>query len=97
VKTSSTSRQTRDGHVLQRMGFARRITKATNTHSEHVTLIAFLLQQWLHERCLKKCQTVWRTQQPQAQRVKRAVAANNASLMALHKACLVLARTAATS
>jgi len=26
------------------------ITKATNTHSEHVTLIALKLQQWLHER-----------------------------------------------
>ena len=28
------------------------ITKATNTHSEYVTLIAFPLQQWLHERSL---------------------------------------------
>jgi hypothetical protein len=26
------------------------IHKATNTHSEHVILIAFPLQQWLHER-----------------------------------------------
>ena len=26
------------------------ITKATNTHSEYVILIAFPLQQWLHER-----------------------------------------------
>ena len=26
------------------------IPKATNTHSEYVTLIAFPLQQWLHER-----------------------------------------------
>ena len=26
------------------------ITKATDTHSEYVTLIAFPLQQWLHER-----------------------------------------------
>ena len=26
------------------------MTKATNTHSEYVTLIAFPLQQWLHER-----------------------------------------------
>jgi len=26
------------------------IPKAINTHSEHVTLIAFPLQQWLHER-----------------------------------------------
>jgi len=27
--------------------------KATNTHSEYVILIAFALQQWLHERTLK--------------------------------------------
>jgi len=26
------------------------IPKATNTHSQYVTLIAFPLQQWLHER-----------------------------------------------
>ena len=26
------------------------IPKATNTHSEYVTLIAFQLQRWLHER-----------------------------------------------
>jgi len=26
------------------------ITKATNTHSEYVILIAFSLQQWLHKR-----------------------------------------------
>jgi hypothetical protein len=26
------------------------IPKATNTHSEYVLLIAFSLQQWLHER-----------------------------------------------
>ena len=26
------------------------ITKATNTHSQYVILIAFPLQQWLHER-----------------------------------------------
>ena len=29
--------------------FACRITKATNTHSVYVILIAFPLQQWLHE------------------------------------------------
>jgi hypothetical protein len=26
------------------------IPRATNTHSEHIILIAFPLQQWLHER-----------------------------------------------
>jgi hypothetical protein len=32
------------------MRFACCITKATDTHSEHVTLIAFPLKQWLSER-----------------------------------------------
>ena len=36
--------------TVWRMNFACRITKATNTHSEYVTLIAFPRQQWLRER-----------------------------------------------
>jgi len=36
--------------TLRRMHNVRRITKATNTCSENVTLIAFPLQEWLHER-----------------------------------------------
>jgi len=32
-----------------RMRISRCITKATNTHSQYVVLIAFSLQQWLHE------------------------------------------------
>jgi len=32
------------------MRFACWINKATNTHSEYVIVIAFPLQQWLHER-----------------------------------------------
>jgi len=39
-----------DGNVLWPMCFARRIKKATNTHSAYVILIAFPLQQWLRER-----------------------------------------------
>ena len=35
--------------TIRRMRIACRITKATNTHSENVILIAFLQQQWLHE------------------------------------------------
>ena len=35
---------------IGRMGFASRIPKATNTHSECVTFIAFPQQQWLRER-----------------------------------------------
>jgi len=35
---------------IWRMRIARWIPKATNTHSYYVILIAFPLQQWLHER-----------------------------------------------
>ena len=39
--------------TVWRMSIACWITKATNTHSEYVILIALPLQQWLHERaCL---------------------------------------------
>ena len=38
--------------TIRRMRIACWIPKATNTHSEYVTLIAFPLQQWLHERAL---------------------------------------------
>jgi hypothetical protein len=36
--------------TLWRIRIACCITKTTNTHSEYVILIVFLLQQWLHER-----------------------------------------------
>jgi hypothetical protein len=36
--------------VIRRMRIACWIPKATNTHSEYVTLIAFPWLQWLHER-----------------------------------------------
>jgi hypothetical protein len=36
--------------TIWRMRTARCIPKATNTYSEYVTLIAFPLQQWSHER-----------------------------------------------
>jgi hypothetical protein len=36
--------------TLRRMGFACWISKATNKHSDYVILIAFPLQNWLHER-----------------------------------------------
>jgi len=32
------------------MRISRWVSKATDTHSEYPILIAFLLQQWLHER-----------------------------------------------
>jgi hypothetical protein len=34
------------------MRFACFISKATDTHSEHVIIIAFSRQQWLHERAV---------------------------------------------
>ena len=39
-----------DGSITRRMRFACWITKATDTHSEHVILTALPLQKWLHER-----------------------------------------------
>ena len=39
-----------DDKMLSGMRIACRITKATNTHSEHVIIIVFPLQQWMQER-----------------------------------------------
>jgi hypothetical protein len=39
-----------DRPQLQRMRFAFKVTKVTDTHSEYVILVAFLRQQWLNER-----------------------------------------------
>jgi hypothetical protein len=36
--------------TIRRMCISCWIPKATNTHSQYVILIAFPLQQWLHER-----------------------------------------------
>jgi hypothetical protein len=47
--------QATDGHIIGLMSFVCWITKATDTHSEYVTLIAFPLQQWLHERASMLC------------------------------------------
>jgi hypothetical protein len=43
-------RQATDDNIIRRMSFACWITKATDTHSEYVTFIAFQRQQWLRER-----------------------------------------------
>ena len=42
--------QATDDNITQCMHIACCITKATDTHSEYVILIAFPLQLWLHER-----------------------------------------------
>ena len=41
--------------TVWRMRIACWIPKATNTHSQYVILIAFPLQQWLHERASMLC------------------------------------------
>jgi len=41
-----------DTNIIRLICIACWITKATDTHSEYVTLIAFIRQQWLHERSL---------------------------------------------
>jgi hypothetical protein len=50
VEKYGRARQATDDNMIHRMRFACRITKATDTHSEDVILIAFTRQQWLHER-----------------------------------------------
>jgi hypothetical protein len=52
VEKYGTARQATDGNIIRRMRFACWITKATNTHTEYVILIAFPRQQWLRERAL---------------------------------------------
>jgi hypothetical protein len=50
VEKYGTARQATDDNIIRRMRFACWITKATDTHSEYVTLIAFPRQEWLRER-----------------------------------------------
>ena len=44
------TRQATDDNIIRRMRFAYWITKATDTHFEHVILTAFRRQKWLRER-----------------------------------------------
>jgi hypothetical protein len=50
VEKYGTVRQATDDNTIRRMRFACCITKATDTHSQYVILIAFQQQQWLRER-----------------------------------------------
>jgi hypothetical protein len=43
-------RQATNDNIIRHMRYASWITKATDTHSQYVTLIALLRQQWLRER-----------------------------------------------
>jgi hypothetical protein len=52
LEKSARARQATDDNIIQRMRFECWITKATDTHSEYVILIAFPRQQWLREKAL---------------------------------------------
>ena len=43
------AKQATNDEIIRRISFACWIPKATKEHSEYVILIAFPLQQWLHE------------------------------------------------
>jgi hypothetical protein len=48
-KTHGRARHITEVNIIERMCFACWVTKAIDTYSEHVILIAFPLQQWLYE------------------------------------------------
>jgi hypothetical protein len=50
VEKYGTVGQATDGNIIRRMRFAWWITKATDSHSEYVILIALPRKQWLRER-----------------------------------------------
>ena len=50
IKWNNTAERGRPQMTIWRMRSAYWITKATNTYSEYVTLIALPLQYWLHQR-----------------------------------------------
>jgi hypothetical protein len=49
VEKYGTAGQATDDNITRRMHFACWITKATDTYSEYVILIAFPRQEWLRE------------------------------------------------
>jgi len=50
VEKYSRAGQATDSNIIRRMRFTCWITKATDTHSEYVVLVAFPGQEWLGER-----------------------------------------------
>jgi hypothetical protein len=52
VEKYGTARQATDDNIIRRMRCACWITRATDTYSEYLMLIAFRLQKWLCERAL---------------------------------------------
>jgi hypothetical protein len=53
VEKYGTAIQTTDGNIIQRVRFELWLSKAVDTHSEHVILIVFPREQWLRERASK--------------------------------------------
>jgi hypothetical protein len=45
-----TAGQDTDDNIIRRMRVSCRVTKATDAHSEHATIITFPWQLWLSER-----------------------------------------------
>ena len=52
MKKYGTAEKATDQDIVRRMCFTWWITKATDTHSEFVILIAFPRQQWFRKRSL---------------------------------------------
>jgi hypothetical protein len=55
MENYGTARAATDDSIIQRMRLAFWITKATDTHLDYIVLIAFLRQQWFHERTSLLC------------------------------------------
>jgi len=53
LKKYGTATQVTEDNKIRSMSFARRINKATDTHSEYVIVIAFRLQQLLTRTLIK--------------------------------------------
>ena len=53
MEKHGTASQATDDNITRRMGIVAWLPKATNTHSEYVILVAFLLQQWLWASLLR--------------------------------------------
>jgi hypothetical protein len=49
VENNGGAREATDDNIIWRMHFVRWITKAADSHSEHVIIIAFPLQHWFRE------------------------------------------------
>jgi hypothetical protein len=55
VEKCDTATEATGENIIWRVRCACWVIKAKNTHSEYVIIIAFPLQQWLHERASMLC------------------------------------------